>query len=56
MESPVPGIVIQMKGIPTKARYNSATVFIYHFSDVTFVLLQKSTNAQETLDAKHAFE
>jgi hypothetical protein len=39
-----------------KARYNSATVFTDHYSDVTYVHLQKSTKAQETLEAKQAFE
>jgi hypothetical protein len=56
MESPVSGLVAQMKGIPMRARYNSATVFTDHYSDVTYVHLQKSTNAQETLEAKQAFE
>jgi hypothetical protein len=56
MESPVSGLVAQMKGIPMKARYNSATVFFDHFSDVTFVHMQKSTNSAETIEAKHAFE
>jgi hypothetical protein len=56
MESPVPGFIAQLKGIPMKARYNSATIFTDHFSDATFVHLQKSTNAAETLEAKNAFE
>jgi hypothetical protein len=50
MESPVLGLVAQMKGVPMKDRYNSATVFIEHFSDVTFVHMQKSANAAETLE------
>jgi hypothetical protein len=56
MESPIPGFIAQIKGTPTKAHYNSATVFTDHYSDVTFIHLQRSTNAQETLEAKHAFE
>jgi hypothetical protein len=56
MESPVPGLVVQMKGILTKARCSSATVFTDHLSDVAFMHLQKSTNAQETVEAKYAFE
>jgi hypothetical protein len=55
LESPVLGFIAQIKGSPQKARYNSATIFIYHYSDATYVHLQKSTNAQETLEGKHAF-
>jgi hypothetical protein len=56
MASPVPGFIAQIKGIPQKARYNSSTIFTDHYSDATFVHLQKSTSAQETLEAKHAFQ
>jgi hypothetical protein len=56
MQSPVPGLIAQLKGVPVNARYNSATVFTDHYSDVTYVHLEKSTNAQETLEAKQAFE
>jgi len=55
-ELPVPGLVAQLKGIPTKKRYTCATVFIDLFSDFTFIHFQYTTNAQETLEAKHAFE
>ena len=55
-ESPVPGLVAQIKGIPTVARYTSGTVFIDHFSDVTYVHIQKSLSALETIQAKEAFE
>jgi hypothetical protein len=55
LESPVLGFIAQIKGSPQKARYNSATIFIYHYSDATYVHLQKSTNAQETLEGKHVF-
>ena len=30
--------------------------YVDQYSDLTFVYLQKSTNAEETLDAKEAFE
>jgi hypothetical protein len=56
MESPIPGFVAHIKGTPTKERYNSATIFVDHHSDVTYVHLQKSTNAKETLEAKEAFD
>ena len=56
LESSTPGFIAQIKGIPTRNRYRAATVFIDHFSRLSFVQLQKSTKADETLQAKHAFE
>jgi len=50
------GLVAQLKGIPMKKRYTCATVFVNLFSDFTFVHFQYTTNAQETLKAKHAFK
>jgi len=55
-ESPVPGLVAQLKGVPTKKRYTCATVFVDLYSDYSYVHFQYSTNAQDTLEAKHAFE
>jgi len=55
-ESPTPGLVTQIKGTPTKKRYTCATVFIDLFSDFSFVHFQYTMNAQETLEAKLAFE
>lgn len=56
LESTAPGLIAQMKGILTRQRYRAATVFVDHFSGLSYVHLQKSTNAVETLAAKHAFE
>jgi Reverse transcriptase (RNA-dependent DNA polymerase)/GAG-pre-integrase domain len=56
LESPHPGIIAQMKGVPTRERYTTATVFIDHHSDFTFVYLQRTTSAVDTLAAKHEFE
>jgi hypothetical protein len=56
MESPVPGLVAHMKGSPTKERYNCATIFVDHYSDVSFVHLQKSLSGEETVEAKEPFE
>jgi hypothetical protein len=56
MESPVPGLVAHMKGSPTRERYNCATIFVDHYSDVLFVHLQKVLTGDETLEAKKAFE
>lgn len=56
LESTAPGLIAQMKGMLTRQRYRAATVFVDHFSGLSYVHLQKSTNAVETLAAKHAFE
>jgi hypothetical protein len=55
-ESPVPGMIAHVKGKPTTARYKCGTVFVDHYSDVTYVHFQKSTSATETIEAKEAFE
>jgi len=55
-ESLVPGLVAQLKGIPTKKRYTCATVFVDLYSDFLYAHFQYSTNAQDTLDTKHSFE
>jgi hypothetical protein len=56
MQSPVPGLIAQNKGSPTRERYMAATIFVDHYSDVTFVHLQKTLNAKDTIEAKEAFE
>ena len=56
LESSTPGFIGQLKGWLTRQRYTCATVFVDQYSDLTFVYLQRSTNAEETLDAKEAFE
>jgi len=56
MASPSPGLIAQLKGIPTTSRYTTATIFVDHFSRLSFVHLQQTTNGEETLQAKHAFE
>jgi Reverse transcriptase (RNA-dependent DNA polymerase)/GAG-pre-integrase domain len=56
LESSTPGLVAQMKGSLTKERYTVATVYVDHFSELSFVYLQRGTSAQETLDGKREFE
>jgi len=56
LESTTPGMIAQLKGIPTTKRYTAATVFVDHFSGLGYVHLQKTTNADETVQAKQAFE
>jgi hypothetical protein len=54
--STVPGLIAQIKGIPTRQRYHIATVFVDHASDYTFVHFQTDTGSDETLTAKQEFE
>ena len=58
MYSTIPGLIAQLKGTPTNKRYNYATIFLVdHFSGkLSFVYLQQTISAAETLQAKHAFE
>src|SRR5210317_790954 len=54
--SPTPGFVAQMTGILTKKRYKCATIYVDQFSGFGYVYLQKSTDAEETIKGKRAFE
>jgi hypothetical protein len=56
LESPVAGFVGQNKGFFFRKRYRVATIFVDHFSRLSFVHLQESTKGEETLLAKKAFE
>lgn len=57
LESPIGGFIGQMKGrLYQKHRYKCATVFVDQYSGLSFVHLQQSTSAVETLEAKVAFE
>jgi hypothetical protein len=56
LESPVAGFVGQNKGFFFRKRYKVATVFVDHFSRLSFIYLQESTKGAETLLAKKAFE
>ncbi len=56
LESSTPGLIAQIKGWLTKKRYKVATIFVDHFSGSFYTHLQKSTNADEFLEAKLAFE
>jgi hypothetical protein len=56
LESTTPGLISQMKGIPTRERYHYATIFVDHATDYTYVHLQRDTSSEETLRAKKEFE
>jgi hypothetical protein len=56
LASPTPGLIAQITGTLTTKRYKHATMFVNHYLDLSFVHLQKTTDADETLEAKKAFE
>jgi GAG-pre-integrase domain len=56
LESPTPGLIGQIKGTPTHARYRVATIFVDGYSRASYVFLQQTTNAEKTLEAKRQFE
>ncbi len=53
---PTPGIIAQVKGNLTQDRYHAATVFVNHFSDLTYIRVSQSDTSEETGEAKEAFE
>jgi len=55
-ESPVQGLIAQLKGIPTKKCYKCATVFVDLYSNLGYVYLQQLMAANEMIKAKEAFE
>ena len=56
MVSPLPGLIAQMVGSLTTQHYKFATVFVDQASRMGFVYLQKTCSAEETIEAKRAFE
>ena len=54
--SPIAGFVPTHRGKPTLALYLGATVSVDHFSDFTYIHLMTEMNAEETVQAKLAFE
>ena len=54
--SPTPGLVAQISGKLTKQRYQYDTVFVDNFSRFTYVHMQKTLLAKETIKGKDMFE
>jgi hypothetical protein len=52
----MPGLIAQLKGIPTTKRYNHATLFSDNYKRFTYIQLQQSNSSEETLQAKKDFE
>jgi hypothetical protein len=51
-----PGLIAQMRGGLTNARYMHTCVFINHYSDLSYIHLLKSQSGEEVLKAKEVFE
>ena len=51
-----PGLIAQMAGGLTNARYLHVCVFVDHYSDLSYVHLLKTQSGEEVLKAKEAFE
>jgi hypothetical protein len=54
--SPTPGLIAQMIGFLTTSRYKYSTIYVDQASRLSFVYLQKTATADETLKGKEAFE
>ena len=54
--SPTPGLIAQMTGFITKQWYRYATVYVDQYSGISFIYLQCTASAAETLEGKRAFE
>jgi hypothetical protein len=56
LESTTLGFIAQLKGKLTTQRYQYGTVFVDHYSRMTYIYLQKRLTSDETVQAKRAFE
>jgi chloramphenicol 3-O-phosphotransferase len=56
LESRTPGLLVHLNGTPTAARFRVATALVDHICDFTYVHLQQTSNASETLEVKRQFE
>eukprot|EP00978_Attheya_sp_CCMP212_P037948 scaffold183254_cov63-Attheya_sp.AAC.2 len=56
LESPTPGFIAQLKGRLTRDRYRYATIFVDHYSRLSYIHLQRTITSKDTLEAKLAFE
>jgi GAG-pre-integrase domain len=56
LESRTMGLIGHMKGTPTVQRYRCATIYVDHYSRLSYVHLQKQLTSEETVQGKIAFE
>lgn len=54
--SSTPGLVAQIQGWLIRHWYAVTTVFVDHYSQLSFIYMQKGTTGEERLEAKRAFE
>jgi hypothetical protein len=52
LDSSAAGFISQLKGRLTRRRYKAATVFVDHFSRMSYVHLQESLTSADTVEAK----
>ena len=52
----LPGLIAQLRGKPTLQRYNYATVFVDHYSNLDYVHLHTTNDAESVVEGKLAFE
>ena len=56
IHSPFGGLIPQSRGQPRIERYHYACIFVDHATQLTYVTLQLTQSAEETVESKHAFE
>ena len=56
LESRTLGFIGHMKGTPTLQRYRCATIYVDHYSRLSYVHLQTQLTSEETVQGKIAFE
>ena len=54
--SPAPGFVPTHRGLSTKKRYLGDTLFVDHYSDLTYTYLMTDMDGDKTAQAKLVFE
>lgn len=54
LDATVPGLTAQLKGIPATKRYNYTTIFIDHYSELTYIHLKQTLTSKDTVNAKKA--
>lgn len=52
LESSTLGLIVQLKGTPTLERYRVATIYVDHFSRLSFVYLHRRITSEETVKGK----
>ena len=55
-ESSTPGLIAHLLGIPTKKRYQGATVVVERYSGLSYTHLQKTLSGDKTVSTKEAFK